>query len=752
MTADASGALAAALRYAALGLRVLPVWNRGKEPIGDLVPHGCHDATTDEATIRAWCAARPDAGVAIATGAASRVWVVDVDDEERWRALLDDHDAREPTTLQARTGGGGRHLYFSWPDSGLVTNSKGKLRMRAGFDVRGEGGYVVAAPSLHASGRRYEWLDVDAEIDDLRSAIQHAPAWLLDLLCDERPAGAPVERGVTEPAWNELPAHEVARIRGALEFLDADCERDEWMRVGMALKSTGADQQAFALWDEWSKTAKKPDNYSAQECRRQWRSLRETLSGAREITLGTLYYMAKKAGWVDQPAPATAAAADSEPPSAARPWPAPLGEVALYGLAGELVAEVEPFTEADPVALLVHFLAAYGIALNKGPHLRVGATKHCGNLFFGVVGATASGRKGTAWSVVREVFRCAEPIAEPGVGNLPIGPAREAGFMARVQGGLATGEGLIHCVRDPKWQNQPVKNRGHTMGREDVLVDEGVRDKRLLVVEPELARVFGVMRREGATLSQILREAWDGETLRVMAKSVGEVATHPHVGLVGHITQDELLNVLEDVEAANGFGNRFIWICCRRSKLLPDAPAVPRDLLAHYGEQVRRSLDRARLLGEVRLAPAARSRWHSEYRRLSEDRPGLLGSLLARGSTIPLRLALVFACLDGAGEVDLMHLEAALELWRYAEDSAAWIFGDRLGDPVAERILQALREHPDGRTRTQVSHLLGRNVSAARMNRAIEVLKRVGVEEIPGAPDGLRGRPATKLRLRTSVH
>jgi hypothetical protein len=90
------------------------------------------------------------------------------------------------------------------------------------------------------------------------------------------------------------------------------------------------------------------------------------------------------------------------------------------------------------------------------------------------------------------------------------------------------------------------------------IVDHGVEDKRLLVVEPELGRTFRVMRREGNTLSAVLRQGWDGVTMQILTKTSGERATGHHISLIGHITVDELRRCLSHIDLANGLANRFL--------------------------------------------------------------------------------------------------------------------------------------------------------------------------------------------------
>src|SRR5919112_2167991 len=131
----------------------------------------------------------------------------------------------------------------------------------------------------------------------------------------------------------------------------------------------------------------------------------------------------------------------------------------------------------------------------------------------------------------------------------------------RVMNGLSSGEGLIFAVRDPV-------TREDDEGGE-VVVDEGAEDKRLLVLEPELASTLKVMRREGNTLSAVVRQAFDDARLQVMTRNNPMKATDAHISIIGHITKAELLRYLTETEAANGFANRFLWLLVERSKELP---------------------------------------------------------------------------------------------------------------------------------------------------------------------------------------
>lgn len=145
--------LSAALLYLGMGWAVLPLAPREKRPLGELVPHGLRQASKDPEQILAWWARFPDANIGIATGLASWIYVVDLDGPEgveSWKKLR----VREKTLVQ-RTGGGGFQVVYWRPETaGKIGN---RTRILPGVDVRCDGGYIVAPPSVHPSGARYRW-------------------------------------------------------------------------------------------------------------------------------------------------------------------------------------------------------------------------------------------------------------------------------------------------------------------------------------------------------------------------------------------------------------------------------------------------------------------------------------------------------------------------------------------------------------------------------------------------------------------
>ena len=161
-----------ALDFAGRGVRVLSLKPRAKVPDGALVPHGLKEASTDPEVIRAWWTTEPEANIGLRTG--ETFDVLDVDGDEGMAALnshlpsLDDSETVDGPTV--RTGGG-------WQVYVKPTGLGNRARFLPGCDWRGRGGYVVAPPSVHPSGRLYEWL-----VWDMTEPIREAPAWLLALL------------------------------------------------------------------------------------------------------------------------------------------------------------------------------------------------------------------------------------------------------------------------------------------------------------------------------------------------------------------------------------------------------------------------------------------------------------------------------------------------------------------------------------------------------------------------------------------
>ena len=383
-------------------------------------------------------------------------------------------------------------------------------------------------------------------------------------------------------------------------------------------------------------------------------------------------------------------------------WPAPINELAFQGLAGEIVRTILPHTESDPGAILIQTLTAFGNVIGPAPHFRVEADRHPARLFSVIVGATSKARKGTSGGIVTRLFKEAD----------------KEWAADRIKGGLSSGEGLAYHVRDPL----PAIGKGKD--------DPGVLDKRLLVVESEFAAVLKTASREGNILSATIRQAWDTGNLSTLTKNNPVKATGAHISIVGHITEAELKRYLVEVEIFNGLANRFLWLCVRRSKVLPEGGRIHETNLVPLTDGIREAVTFAKTVDEVKRDDEARKIWINIYPALSEGQPGLIGAVLSRAEAQVMRLALTYALMDSSRVIRKEHLLAALALWDYCEASVRYIFKGKTGDDIADRIFEALQKSENGLTRTDITNLFDRHQRKERIDEALELLskyKRVNV-------------------------
>jgi hypothetical protein len=399
-----------------------------------------------------------------------------------------------------------------------------------------------------------------------------------------------------------------------------------------------------------------------------------------------------------------------------------LHEAALHGLLGDIWRVYDPYTEAHPAAVIATLIVYFGNCAGRSPHTFVGDTRHGLNHFAVIVGATSRSRKGTSSAPAERMFREVD----------------QTWLYDRKADGIGSGEAIVWAIRDP---SEPKEN---PKTGETVIEDQGVEDKRLMIHEEEFSSQLKVIGRDGSIAGETMRKCWDSrEVLRNMVKSKPIKATNPHVSLLGHITEPELRQTLTETDQANGVGNRIMWVHAKRSKLLPDGERIPDATLAPLICRMRDAIYLARQGGQINRDPDTADLWRQVYPDLSKDYPGLFGSLTARAEAHVLRLSMTYALLDCSTVVRVEHLKAALAFWRYCEDTARYIFGDRTGDPVADRILGALRASGELRE-SDLHDLFGRNQKADRIAAALQSLLTYGLVTFESRATG--GRPARYWR------
>jgi hypothetical protein len=558
-------------------------------------------------------------------------------------------------------------------------------------------------------------------LDGARAQRDWAPDELRELLGPEPPA---IAAAATTPITPTMPENIPDRIRARLdEPVGEHPGLQTFSFVGDCIRAGLSDGQALALALEHRPTKTKYGHRATAEI--------ERAIGKHRAGTTT--------GEVTSPDPSRrdkSDQSDQSPPAGdfgrfgrlgrRQTWMTPeLEEAALHGPAGTWAEAVQPFTEACPVGVLVASLVAFGNAAGRSAYVPVTVTRHHANEFAILIGPTATGRKGESMRIGLRPLRLADE-----------------GWTARVQRGFGSGEAIVDAVRD-EIVEVDAKGEERTVS--------GADDKRLLVHEEELASVLAVAGRDGSTLSPLIRSAWDGVRLENRTKGRKLVATDAHVSVLGAITADELVRKVAATEVANGFLNRFLLVAVKRTKLLSEPKPIPGGIENEYVEAFRKGLAFARreASGQMELDDEARGLWRQVYEaELSVDRYGLAGVACSRAEPHVLRLALLYALLDCSRTIGLAHLEAALAVWRYCERSALLVFGDRLGDPTADAILEAIRGADDGLTRTEIRDLFARHRSRAEIDAAVATLEGAGL--IVGTPEQTGGRPAIRYRAATS--
>jgi hypothetical protein len=410
--------------------------------------------------------------------------------------------------------------------------------------------------------------------------------------------------------------------------------------------------------------------------------------------------------------------ATPDPPT----WPV-LEDAAYHGLAGRVISELEPHSEADPAHMLVSFLTGFGAAAGRGPHALAGNAEHPARFFAVVVGKTSKSRKGTSWATVGRVLDAADGCF----------------FRTKVMGGWGSGEAVVDAVRDPRGED-----------------DEGVKDKRVLIQEGEFARFLKVAGRDGSILSMAARNAWDGVKLEARSRASTTVATGHHICLLGHVTVEELRARLTETDMANGFVNRMLFVLGHSSKRLPEGGNLDDQDVERLGATVAAKLRTARTFGRLHRSAPGVERWAELYDRMADDDPGgLLGAVTSRDQAQCLRLSVVYALLDSSRLIEPVHLDAAFAVWSYCRASAAYIFGDSLGDEVADRLLTALHQAGEaGLDGTQQRDLFARHVSGQRLEVGRDLLEARGLartvtEQTGGRPRTITYSVATKASQAT---
>ena len=347
-----------AKQYISLGWEVLPIHkpldgkcscgkaacsSSGKHPA---CAHGFKDASKELKTCTSWFE-KDNRNIGIKTGKETGLFVLDIDPRNGGFQSLDaleEQHGRLPETLVAETGGGGLHYYFKYPEGKDI---KSRSNVYPGIDIKADGGYVVAEPSIHSSGQPYAFRDAEeVSLDQL----MHAPEWLLDLIENVELISKSINNTSSPKSIGEGKRH---------MFL---------LSLGGKLRRCGLDFETLKITLEKVNELKCTPPLEGSE--------------VASISKGLMKYRSSNEETIKPK----------------------LSEKALAGPIGSIIKKLEGKTEAHPAALLAQLLCAYGNALGVNPHFKVGPSEHRCGIYMCVVGSTAKARKGLSWGIVKHLM------------------------------------------------------------------------------------------------------------------------------------------------------------------------------------------------------------------------------------------------------------------------------------------------------------------------------------------------------------
>lgn len=395
---------------------------------------------------------------------------------------------------------------------------------------------------------------------------------------------------------------------------------------------------------------------------------------------------------------------------------------AFYGPLGDFTRLSADGIEADPMTLYAQLLTIAGHLIGRRAKCMGGDSKHHSNLFTLIIGDTAVGKGGT-WNRARRFFE-----------------AVEQGFAKLHHSDVQSAPALIRLVTDEVVRARSNKKKG---GHSLEVCLAGVTDKRCLIINQEMQSILTAKGRNGATLGQLMKNAWDGETLENNTVDQRLRATDPHISLIGHITPAEFFAALASskCDRSNGFYNRMFVVVAKKIRSLPHGAPWP-----ECTGLVKRIKDALEALGPADPLPAeipclefddeAKALWEPFYHACGEPDAhpffdGLTGfrERLAKG--LVKRVAMINAVLDQAAAINGAHLTAAKAfglhnmygLSSYLTRSNGAAVGE---DKTVARLRDAMQKAPGEYNKTELWRLIGNRPFADQVGVAISRLVQSG--------------------------
>lgn len=392
----------------------------------------------------------------------------------------------------------------------------------------------------------------------------------------------------------------------------------------------------------------------------------------------------------------------------------------FHGPLGDIVNILDPHTEADPVGVLMSLMTMYSVAIGPEPTVKVGNSNQKLIVWTILSGDSGIGRKGTATGDARLVVEKAVPHLFDRTSHFISAPNSGAGFVSDLH-------------------NRALQN-GWTDNKED---DDGetyitglLPGFPALMVVPEMASVFRTNKVD-TTLSQNLREAWEGGSLSNVTKKESIVVDAPHVGIIGHITPTELETSLSDSDSGGGTANRMLWIYVERSKRLKLGGNLSSEELEKAASMFKEAVEfAADFGGTVTLSQEAKNYWLDVvYDEIDEAilTGETVKTFAARSIPYTYRLAALYALSSHRTEISVADLSAAAGIIRYVVESIIHITrnfknadkeqvimlsdnGEDIPENLPDRLVKALYRHGGSLSARNSSRNL--RVPAAQVDQA----------------------------------
>jgi len=651
-----------ALRYAAIGWHVFPVWggkegkcrcgtectSPGKHPVEPLARRGYLSATTDPALIRLWWTQDPEAGIGVNLEASSLV-AVDIDPRNGGLETIDQVEAEHGplrSDVMQFTQGGGEHRVFSLAGTCSLPGKLGP-----GIDLK-RSGYIVLAPTQGVLGK-YDW---EASSDPLEGAVPSPlPDWIRDL---QGPAPQPGKPDLFGTRF-ATPA-QVAELREAIAFLDAD-DRDTWIRCGLALRSLG--QAGWSIWTEWSQSSTK---FNPVDQIRVWRSFKPA-----GINFESVFFAAQQQGWVNPLAGMLPPAKPMPEPATAPPDPVQR-VFSLPGVLGQVEAWINATSRKPQPMFATQAAIAFGSIILGRRY--VTTQRNWPSLYLLNIGKSSSGKEHAKWALERLLDAC-------GLGRL-IGPS-----------GYTSDSGVLSTLHGKPAHLAVIDEFGKVL--EAASVRHAPRAASTMRALMEVwGRCDGTLRPQGYSTFGLSDQDADAKA--------DKTVINPALTLLGMTTPDTFFDTIGSAAARDGFLNRFLIVesdIGRQVGQGVDPLPVPQTVIdwAREHQEPRNLIEAAALPGVaanariVAFSPGATLAFAAFERRCLElmdqhDADGL-GEMFGRTCEIAMRLSLILAVGNNEQAVSRECAQWAIE---YAEHHAIRT-ANRLKDSVADSDFEALK-------------------------------------------------------------